>query len=128
MQRLGLDEATAWRCVGTVKVLVNHQRWFDLIASARKPVYAVLQALLKDTEVQQFIQVNRHQGVLWFNKESFDELAGWLLMLSSVHSLVALPEAEVAPQIVSHLPVIQGLLRAEQASGYRVDRLLAAAE
>ncbi len=128
LQRLGLDEATAARCVGTVKVLVNHQRWFDVAAPARTPLYTIMQTLLQDNEVQRFIQVNRYQGVLWFNKESFEELAGWLLMLSTLHSLVALAEEEAAQQIVGHFPVIQGLLRAERASGYRVDKLLAAVE
>jgi glycosidase len=128
LERVGLDEATAWRCVGTIKILVNHQRWFDVAAPARTPAYTVMQSLLQDGEVQRFIQVNRHQGVLWFNKESFEELAGWLLMLSTLHSLVAFPEDEAAQAIVGHFPVIQALLRAEQASSYRVDKLLAAAE
>lgn len=128
LQQLGLVEGTAWRCVGTVKLLVNQQRWFDVATPARTPTYTVLQSLLQDSEVQQFIQVNRYQGVLWFNKESFEELAGWLLMLSTLHSLASFPADEAAQMIVGHFPVIQGLLRAEQASGYRVDKLLAAAE
>ncbi len=124
----GLSDQDATRAAVTAKLLVARQRWFDIAAPARTPTYTVLQTLLRDNEVQQYLGVNRHQGVLWFNHEAFEALAEWLLLLSTVHSLVAFPEDKAAQQIVGHFPVIQGLLQAEKASGYRVDKLLEAAE
>jgi len=44
-------------------------------ASEPNRAYQVLQSLLRDNEVQRFLQVNRYQDVLWFNGEAFEELA-----------------------------------------------------
>ncbi|MDW8316442.1 MAG: alpha-amylase family glycosyl hydrolase [Anaerolineae bacterium] len=128
LREWGLSEPAAARAVAAVKVLVEHQRWTDLLAEATQPAHALLKALLADPAVQQFLQVNRYQGVLWFNKESFEELAGWLAALAAVQSLATQPEEALASDLAQPLATVAALLEAEQASGYRVDRLLAAAQ
>jgi len=66
---LGLDQEAAWRAVALTKLLTTHQRWFE-----EKRACQVLESLLKDNEVQQFLQVNRYNDILWFNNEAFDDL------------------------------------------------------
>ena len=63
---------------------MNHQGWYEVEAPKRKLAYTVLVSWLRDNEVQQFLRVNRYGGVLWFNKESFDQLLGWMLVLAAV--------------------------------------------
>ncbi|RME47131.1 MAG: alpha-amylase, partial [Chloroflexi bacterium] len=85
LQDLGLDELAARRVVAMVKVLTSHQRWFQVVpATAPNRAYQVLRSLLRDAEVQQFLQVNRYQDVLWFNREAFEQLMGWLLIVAAV--------------------------------------------
>ena len=57
--------------------------WHRHCPGRRRP-YRLLIAWLKDREVQQFVGVNRYQGVLWFNKEAFDQLLSWMLTLATV--------------------------------------------
>ena len=69
IQELGQDENRAWQSVNTIKLLTTHQLWYEGIGTLS--VYQILETWLVDTEIQQFIGINRYKGVLWFNKEGF---------------------------------------------------------
>jgi hypothetical protein len=118
---LGLDEAAAWRAIAVVKLVTAHQRW-----SVAKRPHQVLEGLLQDDEVQQFMQVNRYQDVLWFNKEAFEELLEWLLLVAAVQVSAEPGQApdEAAAEIAACYGVIKKLERAEKKSGYQVEKLL----
>jgi hypothetical protein len=127
LQDMGLDEGTAWYAVGVIKLLTAHQRWFAVEApNARARACQVLATLLKDDEVQQFLQVNRYQGVLWFNKEAFEQLLWWLLLLAAVEISAdpLRPAAERAKEILACYEVVQHLHQAGENSGYQVEKLL----
>jgi glycosidase len=127
LRDLGLDEPAAWQSVGLIKLLTSHQRWFAVDApDARSRAYQVLKALLQDDEVQLFLQVNRYQGVLWFNKEAFGQLLWWLLLLAVVEigADPLRPAAEAAGEILACYEVVQRLHRAEGKSDYQVEKLL----
>jgi glycosidase len=126
LQDLGLDEGAAWWAVGTVKVLINHQHWYEIEALAKERAYQILVTWLRDSEVQQFIRVNRYRDVLWFNKEAFDQLLGWMLTLAAVEicATAELSPQEVARKIVACYDIVQELQRLGQESGYQITKLL----
>ena len=127
LRDLGLDEPAAQQAVAVVKVLTSHQRWFeDVPASEPNRAYHVLQSLLRDDEVQRFLQVNRYQDVLWFNREAFERLVWWMMVAAVVDCWgeAGRPAVEVAEEVVERYEVVQALRRAEQESEYRVEKLL----
>jgi glycosidase len=128
LQDLGLDEATAWRSVAVIKLLTTHQRWFEAEVSEGKQAHQVLESWLKDGETQQFLQVNRYQGLLWFNRETFEQLLWWMLTLAAVAISAdpLRPAVEVAKEIVAGYDLVQQLRRAEESSQYQIEKLLAA--
>ena len=129
LQDLGLDEAAAWWAVGTDKILINHQGWFELAASPEDRAYQVLVSWLRDSEVQQFLRVNRYGGVLWFNGEAFDQLLAWMLTVATV-SISADAERspeEIAQDVVDCYEVIEKLKRAAESSEFQVVKLMEAA-
>jgi hypothetical protein len=126
LQDLGLDEGSAWWVVSTIKILTTHQRWFEIHDADDDQPYQVLQSWLQDDEVQRFLQVNRYQDVLWFNHEAFEKLLWWMLVTATV-TISANPELspdEVAEQVRGRYDVVRRLQEAEEASEYRVERLL----
>jgi hypothetical protein len=127
---LGLDEAAAWWAVTVIKLLTTHQSWFKVQAPKKKRAYQVLQSMLQDNEVQQFLQVNRYQDVLWFNKESFQQLLWWMLSLAvvAISADPLRPATEVTEEILACYDIVQQLRRAEGGSEYQVEKLLAIVE
>jgi hypothetical protein len=127
LQDLGLDETSAWRAVAVVKSLTTHQSWFDMPAPKKKRAYQILESALNDGEVQQLLQVNRYQGILWFNKEAFERWLWWMLSLAAVEISATRPTTEVAQELVEQYDVVAKLLKAEKESGYQVGKLVEAA-
>ena len=125
LTELGLDEATTRRSVILVKLLTNHQRWFD-----QKAIYPVVEKLLKDSETQQFLMVNRYNDILWFNQEAFEELAWWLMLVSAIEIGFdpLRPVKELMRGLERCWSMIQTLQEAEQKSEYQVEKLLVALE
>jgi hypothetical protein len=125
---LGLDESSAWHAVEGVKLLTSHQRWFEINAPRARLAREVLQTWLEDRDVQRYLQINRHAGVLWFNKEAFDQLL-WLMLAVAAVTISADPSRaadEIAAEIVACYDVTRALLRAEEKSDYQIEKLLKA--
>ena len=125
---LGLKEGAAGRWVTLIKLLIRHQKWFETGRPDRNQAYAVLDVLFKDGEVQEFLHVNRHEGVLWFNKESFEELLFWL-MLAAIVEIGSGPE-RLSAGVVEEIEACHGMIwkfqDAERKSDYQVEKLLMA--
>ncbi len=111
LRAFGLDDAAADYAVLTIKVLTAHQQWFTAGDGN------LLDALFSDYDAQRLLQVNRHQGILWYNREAFESLLWWLF--------VALVITEDSPEARARgYATLTTLRRASEASGYQVDRLL----
>jgi glycosidase len=125
-QQMGLNESKAWKLVGTVKTLIYLQRWYD--QDGIKPIDQMLGKWLGNINVQQFININRYQDVLWFNQEAFDNLLWWLSVLAVLDA--SSRENATATQIYETLlganQVIEMLRKAEAASGFQVQKLMSA--
>jgi glycosidase len=118
---LGLDDTASWELITIIKLLTSHQGWFE-----EKNAYQVLVSLLKDNEVQQFLQINRYNDILWFNREAFDDLLWWLMMLAAVEisSDLQRPANRVAKDLEDCYGMVQNLKDAKEKSGYQVEKLL----
>jgi len=125
---LGLEEKAAWKSVSVVKLLAKHQRWYEVKRSDQNQAYRVLESLLKDGEVHQFLQVNRYNDILWFNREAFDELRWWLFLVAVVEiSSDPLRSAhEVVKDVEECYTIIKTLHQAEKKSSYQLEKLLEA--
>lgn len=122
---LGMEEAASRRAIILIKILIKHR-----FPGIKSPTFN-LQALLSDVTVLSFIGVNRYQDILWFNKESFEELVWWLY-ITSVILITAAPDIDqsatnVANEILSLYETVNRLLAAESESGYQVEKFLEAA-
>ena len=127
MQDLGLDAAAASHVVATVKWLVSHQRWFDPASAEGLNAHNVLHNLLRDEEVQRYLQINRHEEILWFNQESFEELCGWLLLVGRLDAEVTQNGSEAVATVATRTAVIDHLIAAANQSEFQVEKLLDAA-
>ena len=130
LQDAGLDEISAWRAVSTVRILTGQQEWFADLTPEAGFAYRVVSGVLSDDEARRFLQVNRHKDVLWFNKESFEQLLWWLMATAAVtiHADSARFETDAELAIQACFDILRILRRAQERSEYQVDKLLEAAQ
>jgi len=126
MVSLGLDQQQAHSGVTILKLLVSQQNWVEKV-SVQSPT-SLLESWLSEKEIRNFLNINRHRGILWFNKEAFESMLWWM-MTTALIRLVANPKmslAEVVEVLFDAYRSIEALVEAEKLSEYQVEKLLEA--
>ncbi|MHA1168416.1 MAG: hypothetical protein ACTSRU_11380, partial [Candidatus Hodarchaeales archaeon] len=67
--------------------------------------------LFSDPEIHLFLRINRHNDVLWFNREAFRKLIKWLLIIEMAKS-------------ESNISFFTESIKIAADSGYRVEIFL----
>ncbi|MBN1154882.1 alpha-amylase [candidate division KSB1 bacterium] len=126
-QEQGMANSNIWYTIELIKLLTSNQEWY--INTEEDPqirLFTVLNRLFKNDEIQAFLRVNRYKDVLWYNKESFEELCWWLFITSVIKtmSINHRPVSEVVNDILELFKTIQLFDKQKEASEYRVEKLL----
>jgi glycosidase len=117
---IGIDDDLADRIVTGIKVATAHQRVFEGHLNERADV--MLTRLLQDADVQKLLRVNRFQDVLWFDKEGFEQLLNWLLLINAVMASSG-PTPPDPAIIAARYHTVEQLRQAAAKSGYQVEKL-----
>jgi small nuclear ribonucleoprotein (snRNP)-like protein len=144
---VGFDENEAWRKVSLAKILIGHQNWHKSFHQKEDRTFLILQSWLRDREIQNYIGVNRYQGVLWFNKESFEDLLWWMFAAatadiahsesdkgskeakeSATRQIEPGKEGQAGIDLAACFEIIKKMQEAEDKSDYQIDKLIEAAK
>jgi hypothetical protein len=122
LRESGFDKKATSESMEIIKLTTGYQSWFKTKSDA----HALLESLLKDSEAQEFLQINRHKDILWFSKEAFEQLMWWLLLIAviKISSDVSQPMPDMAKAITVCYDIIKRLLKASKQSGYQVEKLI----
>jgi len=124
---LGLTRDESEKALMLTRLMTSHADWYEESSKDPQAGATLLQIWLKDTDFQRFLQINRYQDILWYNREAFDELLWWLNISSLVTSAREIQEPEeIIEAAEARYAIIKQLLAAQAASGYQVEKLLAA--
>ena len=126
LNQIGMDEQQSGHYLSLLKILVIYQKWFKLNVPNANCEYHLLSRLFNDSEIQQFLQINRYNEVLWYNKESFEQLTLYLFIVSVLDSTSepGREGIEIAKEISYRFGIINKWLEAEKESKYQVEKLL----
>ncbi|MCP4900127.1 MAG: alpha-amylase [bacterium] len=115
---LGIDESSSLRLAELVRIAI----WFEssLEAVNKDGLAPFVEELLNDSQAAGLLGVNRHEGRLWFNRESAIELSEMMIAIISLELEADTPCTEGA-LLKSHVEIFQ---EAVLGSEYRVDELL----
>jgi hypothetical protein len=123
---MGLSQPDASGLSSFLKILVDQQRWFKQVG--KQPLESIVQEWLSNAEIQRYLNINRHEEALWYNKERFERFVWWMAMLA-VLSAADRAQAGVSlfvERILLAYNIAQQLLAAGEKSAYQVSKLLKA--
>jgi len=85
-----------------------------------------LESLLSRQDIQQFLSINRYQGLLWFNAERFELLIWWLIAIAIIEigSDPKMSTNSLLEKFIGLNQIRQKLIEKMKNSEYRVDKLL----
>jgi glycosidase len=123
-QTFDLCETTSWKMVGTIKLLTNQQDWYK--QSLKSTPQETLKYWLTDQLVLAFLGINRYDGVLWFNGESFYDFINWMkiLILMQTSDLQKSNATEAYEYVLAANEILNELLTAVVDTEFRIDKLL----
>jgi glycosidase len=119
---LGFDRETASRAVTIIKLLTSLQDWYK----DHENTYDLIASLLHDNEVRDFLQINRHLDVLWFNKEAFEGLLFWMILVAAVKTScdISISSENREAMMGKAISLMAPLYDALGNSQYQVEKLL----
>jgi glycosidase len=115
------DQVLLW-----IQVLTEHQQWYTIAPGAVQKPYHVLKNLLNDLQVHTIMNINRHQGILWFHKESFEQLLEWMTVVAIIDIMALNQKSEIERKLALVKHTMEKLYSALNRSDYQIDRLLEA--
>jgi len=123
---LGFDSQQSYSGLTILRLLMSQQNWVDRMDT--KSPTSLLESWLSDEEIRKFLNINRYQGILWFNKEAFESFMWWMMTVALI-CLSADPErshTEIVEKVIQAHQLIKEFIKAEEASEFHVDKLLEA--
>ncbi len=121
----GLDEGAAWWTVETVRHLVARPGAAALAAPAPERGGRLVRAWFADDDLSRWLGVNRHDGIAYVNRESFEAALRWLVVVTAVVAGAADPPDPEAPRAVEAAHAVAVRLAADAAAArYEVGRLV----
>lgn len=123
LRELGIDEPINAQTLGAIKLATGQPELFT--AQPDEQAEQLLVALLHDYEAQQFLHINRFDNILWFDKDGFEQLMRWLLVLSAVSAQDAnlLVSTKTAEALTLRYKNVEQLRQAASISGYQLEKL-----
>jgi glycosidase len=119
---LGFDREAASRAVSIIKLLTIHQDWYK----DHENTYDLISSLLHDNEVRDLLQINRHLDILWFNKEAFEGLLFWMILVTAVKTScdISIIRESREAMMEKAISLMAPLYEALENSQYQVEKLL----
>jgi glycosidase len=115
---LGRFEDDGRRSADTVDLMIETIGWRSK-TKGLQGMGPALAAIVASEPGQRYLRVNRHAGVLWFNREAFEELLRWMMLVWVLDGIIE--DSEGAPADVAATAAVWGtLVGAAEGSGYRV--------
>jgi hypothetical protein len=121
----GLDESGAWWTVETVRHLVARPGAAALAAPAAERAGRLVRAWFADDDLGRWLGVNRHEGIAYVNRESFEAALRWIVVLVAVGGGAAGGDAaELGAALGGAHALALRLASDAEAAGYEVGRLV----
>lgn len=150
LRAVGMDDHQAWQAVMQVKLVLAHRALFGRASSVESaaitpdvtrptldstapsqlnPQLSTLEALFDDPDAKALLQVNRHAGATYFNKEAFESLVNALHAAATFERMDDRSEtlAQFAQGMAVERDEAQALIEAAAQAGYQVEKLMALA-
>ncbi len=122
--QMGRAEWNAEHLLSTVQMLAVLQGWRD--HKEMQDLAGLLQNWVDEPLVSEFLGINEHEDILWFNQEGIQEFSWWLMVLAVLEELGKDAEKHLIPakRMLDIYQFIEKLLAAEKDSNFQLKALI----
>lgn len=122
---LGMEEYTAQQGVRLVKILTKYQNWNLTKNNSGLNPYELLSSWLRDSNIQQYLTINRYQEILWFNKEAFVAFIRWMNAIAVLNAVSSIGDRKKLIEEFKYIDrVLNVYFETVEKSEFQVEKLL----
>jgi hypothetical protein len=115
---LDRSEDEARRAALAVELMIETVEWRSKVEGL-EGIGPALTKIVDDKKGQEYLRVNSHADVLWFQREAFEELLLWMILAWVSDGIVE--DSEGTPATIASTPAVwEALVLAAEGSGFRV--------
>ncbi|MBI4752941.1 alpha-amylase, partial [Candidatus Desantisbacteria bacterium] len=103
-----------------IKILVKNYRWFEYFRQTTSQAAASLnlKQLLAQPLVQEYLQINRHEGVEYLHKESLEDMLYWLSVVANIQLVTKVKKHDLPAILAGLNETIKKCLHLAEDCGY----------
>ncbi len=121
LKEFGFSDYEAYRGSQAVRWLLNQVPSIEEETSSQK----FLESLLTDPVLYDYLEINTHNGIRWFNKEKFSDLIWYQRAVRFIkHASSELETAEAFEAILTQERLFKEIEKAVEDSDYQLDKLI----
>jgi glycosidase len=122
-QQLGLNYPTARETTALIMLMIHKRSLFLGAASGEFP--QAFPGFMGQSDVREYLNVNRHDDVLWFSKEGLETLLHWVFVVAAIEGVTPhLTFAAAAYKFRELYVYLQDIEAFGRESGYRFEKFL----
>ena len=123
MKESGCTPVEIQTAIQAIRIGIRHQGWYTDSGSLSET--QLLRKWLSDSDIQNFLKVNRYNGILWYNRESFSELLTWMQVIALVETQKEyLAGSTVAETLLGTHEILRKMKAMDIKSAYQVLKLI----
>jgi hypothetical protein len=107
-----------------IRLITGQEDWYTELG--HKSLSEIAKSWFSKPEIQSFIQLNRFEDALWYDRAGFNEFLWWMAVTAYIHCEMK-PQCthnEAAEILLGCYAIIQDLSEADQGSDYKFEKLM----
>ena len=122
--QMNFPEAEISHSLKALRLITGQQNWYSLLG--KKPLSEIAKAWFSTPEIQDYLQINRFEGILWYDRNAFADFLWWMAVIAFIHCEMKpnCTRSDSAETLLGCYSILQQLLKADQSSEYQLEKLL----
>jgi glycosidase len=124
LTQLGFTDEDVARSMKAIRLITGQEDWYTELG--HKSLSEIAKSWFSKPEIQSFIQLNRFEDALWYDRAGFNEFLWWMAVTAYIHCEMK-PQCthnEAAEILLGCYAIIQDLSEADQGSDYKFEKLM----
>jgi len=124
--QFGAYKEDSLKYIKLIKVLTRYQQRWAKALDENKDLNKLIDVFFKDNDVMELTGVNQYKNIVWFKKESFEELLNWIfLILLLDYPILKFPYSKNTNKMLSkYSKIFKNIQISAQKSDFKFNKFL----
>jgi Glycosidases len=122
--QMGYPETEIAHAMKALRLISGQQDWYDKLG--KLPLSEIAKTWFSSPEILAFLQVNRFEDILWYNREAFADFLWWMaaIALLNCEMKTQCTRSDATETLLGCHAILQQLLKADQGAEFQLEKLL----